>query len=123
MPVKDIYEPTAREILTEAVKAIEEKKGNRIVSLEFTPEISSICDYFLICDASNIRQTKAIYENITERLRKNLKIKPDHVEGIENAEWILIDYIDVVIHIFLTEKREFYNLESLWADAKQTVFS
>ena len=82
-------------------------------------KVSTFCDYFLICSGSSHRMVRAISEEIKEDLEKQ-DILPDHIEGIEEeAKWILIDYGDVVIHIFYEETRSFYNLEWLWSDAKR----
>ena len=106
--------------LVEAViKGIEEKKGNNILTLKFTPEISSICDYFIICDAQTDRQVKAISESVVEVVQNEIGIKPRTIEGRATSQWILMDYFDVIVHIFQEETREFYALEKLWADAEK----
>ena len=75
-----------------------------------------MCDFFIICDANSTTQVKAIAESIEERTSKELKEKPWHVEGIEHREWILLDYVDIVVHVFIKEVRNFYALEELWSD-------
>jgi len=75
-----------------------------------------VCDFFIICDANSTTQVKAIAESIEERTNKELKEKPWHVEGIEHREWILMDYVDIVVHVFIKEVRNFYGLEELWSD-------
>jgi len=107
------------QLLQTAIKAIKDKKGNNIVSLEFLPEQSSVCDYFVICEAESDRQVKAISKSIQDTIREELGQKPIHLEGMDNANWVLLDYFDVIIHVFQREAREFYALEKLWADAKQ----
>ncbi len=107
-----------KEMLDVAVESILEKKGENVVSLKFSPEQSSICDYFLICEASNIRQVQAISDFVQKTMRNELKMRPTHVEGYNSANWILLDYFDVIVHIFLSESRDFYGLEKLWADAE-----
>ena len=79
-------------------------------------------DYFVICHAQSKTQVSAIAAKILDDLRANHQVTPYHYEGFENAEWILIDYIDVVVHVFLEPKREFYKLEALWADAERTSY-
>jgi len=106
------------QLLQTAIESIKDKKGNNIVSLEFLPEQSAICDYFIICEAESDRQVKAIAKSIQETIRVELGLKPIHLEGMDNANWILLDYFDVIIHVFQKEAREFYALEKLWADAK-----
>ena len=102
-----------------AIKAIEEKKGNNILTLKFTPEQSSICEYFIICDAQTDRQVKAICKHLVEVVREEMDVKPRTIEGLETSQWILLDYFDIIIHIFQDETREFYGLEKLWADAEK----
>ena len=77
-----------------------------------------VCDYFIICDGNSNTQVSAIISSITKKVSKELKDKPWGVEGAENAEWILLDYVDVVVHVFQKTKREFYDLEGLWGDAQ-----
>ena len=107
-----------KNILNTAIESIKDKKGENIISLKFSTDISSICDYFVICEASNIKQAQAISNNIQRTLRTEAQVRPSHVEGYNSANWILLDYFDIIIHIFLTESREFYGLEKLWADAE-----
>ncbi|MFZ5554179.1 MAG: ribosome silencing factor [Bacteroidota bacterium] len=104
------------------VKGIQEKKGNNIVCLDMTELKNAVTDYFVICDADNMRQVKAIADSIEEMAQKKAGEKPWHVEGEGNANWVLLDYVNVVAHVFHKEARDFYNLESLWADAKRTEF-
>lgn len=111
-----------KKILDKAVESIKEKKGENIVSLKFAPEQSSICDYFLICEASNIKQAQAISDYLQRNLRTEVAARASHVEGYDSANWILLDYFDIIIHIFLTESRDFYGLEKLWADAEITKY-
>jgi ribosome-associated protein len=105
----------------EAVKtvceAIEEKKGTEIVVLEIS-KISSFADYFIICSGFNQRQNQAICDAIRESLKQKDRTMPGHVEGYRDADWILLDYLDYVVHIFLPEAREFYKLERLWNDGE-----
>ena len=78
----------------------------------------NICDYFIICHGTSKVQTQSIAENSINDLRKDLKMKPFSTEGMKNAEWILLDYGEVIVHIFLEDSRYFFHLEDLWADAK-----
>jgi ribosome-associated protein len=109
-------------ILQTVVAAMQEKKAKEIVALDLTGLPDAVTDSFVICHASNKIQVNAIYDFVVEMVAKNCGEKPHHREGYQNAEWILIDYIDVVVHIFLEETRRFYNLEGLWADAKSTEY-
>ncbi len=108
------------QLLKTAIESIKDKKGSNIVSLEFIPEQSSVCDYFVICEAESDRQVKAIAKAIQENIREELDLKPTHIEGMNEANWILLDYFDIIVHVFQRESREFYGLEKLWADAKIT---
>ena len=101
------------------VKSIGKVKGNEINVLDFRKMDNRVCDYFVICDGGSNTQVNAIASSITKNVSKELKSKPWGVEGTENAEWILIDYIDVIVHVFQKTKREFYDLENLWGDAKK----
>jgi len=106
-------------MLLQAVAAMQEKKAKDIVSLDLTGIQDAVTDYFLVCHAASKTQVNAIYDYVVERVARNCEERPYHREGYENSEWILIDYVDVVVHIFLEETRSFYNIESLWADAKE----
>jgi len=81
---------------------------------------NTICEYFVICDGDSNIHVDAVADSVNEYVRKKLNDRPVHIEGKDNAEWILIDYVDVIVHVFQKSIREFYNLEGLWADAKRT---
>ena len=106
------------ELLSEIISAIQDKKGQKIVSLDLSSIPEAITDHFVICEASARIQVKAIVENIIEKTRQTTGEIPWHKEGLENLEWVLIDYISVVVHVFLSRSREYYQLEELWADAE-----
>ncbi|MCD4747379.1 MAG: ribosome silencing factor [Bacteroidales bacterium] len=111
------------EILSDIIiKGIQEKKGKEIISLNLSEIQNAVCNYFVICHGDSKIQVEAIADSIEEKVRKVTGVKPWHKEGFENAEWILIDYVDVVAHIFREDTRMFYNLENLWADAKKKRF-
>jgi ribosome-associated protein len=105
-----------------AVHGIQEKKGNDIVRLDLRELNSSVSDYFIICNADSITQVKAIADSVEDEIYKNTQTNPWRKEGLENAEWIILDYFDVVVHIFKTEKRDFYGIEDLWGDAQSTSY-
>lgn len=100
-------------------KGIEEKKGQEIVTLDIYKTNPTVCDYFIICHGTSNTQVSAIADEIQKTVQENLGEKPFHVEGVTNSEWILLDYVSVVVHIFQKEFRDFYDLENLWADAGQ----
>ena len=106
------------ELLVEiAIKGLQEKKAKDIVCLDLREVNSSICDYFIICHGDSTTHVDALAGSVEQIVRKELGEKPWHAEGYENAQWILLDYVNVVVHIFLKDVREFYNIEGLWADA------
>jgi ribosome-associated protein len=108
----------ASDVLTkEIVKGIQEKKGKDIISLDLKKIPNAICDVFVICTGTSSTQVEAIADSVEDVVRKSLGDKPWHKEGFENAEWILLDYVNVVVHIFQDQARMFYNLEKLWDDA------
>ncbi|WP_413670345.1 ribosome silencing factor [Mucilaginibacter sp. Mucisp86] len=100
-----------------AIHGIQEKKGNDIIRLDLRNIFSSVADYFVICHADSSTQVKAIANSIEDEIFKATQAEPWRKEGIEHGEWILLDYVDVVIHVFRTDKREFYGVEDLWGDA------
>ena len=106
-----------KEILKRIVNIIEDKKGEQTVVLDIS-EISSLADYFVISSANNINQLQAISDELQELLEKE-GLKINKVEGAKNSSWVLLDFTDIVIHLFTKEDRIFYNLERIWADAKQ----
>lgn len=99
------------------VRAIEDKKGKHIVSLDLTGFDGAICSAFVVCNADSTTQVAAIADGVEEQVRETLGEKVWRIEGQQNAVWIAMDYVDVVVHIFQTELRTFYRLEELWADA------
>lgn len=104
------------------VHGIQEKKGNDIVRLDLRNIHSSVADYFVVCHAESSTQVKAIANSVEEEVYKALGLEPYRKEGLQNAEWILLDYFDVVVHIFKTDKREFYGIEDLWGDAEMKYY-
>lgn len=100
-----------------AIHGLQEKKGKEITVLDLTTIPTAVCKYFVVCNGDSTTQVQALADSVIEEVRKACGEKPWHTEGYDNREWILIDYADVVIHIFLPEVREFYGLEDLWADA------
>ncbi len=99
------------------ISAIEDKKGKNIVSIELSAIDGSIADAFVVCNADSTTQVAAIADGIEEEVEKQLGERPRRVEGLTNAVWVVIDYVDIMVHIFLSEARNFYRLEELWADA------
>ena len=109
------------ELLVNIIKGIEEVKGNDIDILDLRDIENTVCDYFIICNGTSNTQVNAIVNSVQKTVSKELKDKPWHVEGADNAEWVLMDYVDIVVHVFQKHVREFYNIEGLWGDAKITT--
>ncbi|MCQ2221537.1 MAG: ribosome silencing factor [Prevotella sp.] len=108
---------TAKELVETAVKGIQEKKGKKIKIVDLTGIDGGICQYFVICEGNSPSQVDAIAESVEDMLRIELKEKPVHTVGKENSLWVAMDYVDIMVHIFMPEAHEFYNLENLWQDA------
>ena len=106
-----------RELIVEAIR---EKKGHQITSIDLSQVENSICDCFIICHGESVTQVDAIAESIEKKLKGEAKLRAHHVEGLQNSQWVLIDYFDVLVHVFLEEYRNFYKLEELWADGDVT---
>jgi ribosome-associated protein len=108
----------ADQIVAEIIKGIEEVKGQEIQILDLREIENTVCDYFVICSGTSNTQVNAIVNSVQKLVSKSLKEKPWHVEGSDNAEWVLLDYVHVVVHVFQKHIREFYDIEGLWGDAK-----
>ena len=106
------------ELVKTITEAIQEKKGSSIVVADLTKIGGTISNYFIICEGNSPTQVEAIAESISDMARERLKEKPTHVVGLENAQWVAMDYTDVLVHVFLPDVREYYDLEHLWEDAK-----
>jgi ribosome-associated protein len=102
--------------IAECVEAALDKKAEDLVVLDLRG-LSDVTDFFIICHGTSDRQVLAITESIEARLQRTLDLAPSSVEGRRRAEWVLLDYIDFVVHVFVAERREFYRLERLWGDA------
>ena len=114
----DIKEQTtAKELNKYIVKGIQEKKGTEIVLINLKETGSSIADFFILCTGNSETQLSAILDSVENEVKKGTGQTPWHREGIQNKDWILLDYIDVVVHIFKKDVRSFYSLETLWGDA------
>lgn len=104
------------------IHGIQEKKGNEIVRLDLRNIHSSVADYFVVCHAESATQVKAIARSVEEEVFKVSRQTPLRSEGQDHGEWILLDYVDVVVHIFKTDKRQFYGIEELWGDAEMKYY-
>lgn len=99
------------------IAAIQEKKGENIVSLDLRKIPEAVADFFIVCEATSQPQVKAIADNIEERVKENCGENVFHKEGFQSMQWVLVDFVDVVVHIMQPETRKFYNLEEMWSDA------
>jgi len=109
------------DLLSNIIKGIEEVKGNDIDILDLREIDNSSCDYFIICNGNSNTQVNAIVNSVQKTVSKAIQDKPWHIEGADNAEWVLMDYVNIVVHVFQKNIREYYNIESLWGDAKITT--
>jgi len=114
---------TSAQLAEVIIEAIKEKKGNEIVQLNLKKVENSVCEYFIVCSGDSNTHVSAIANSIDAEVKKNLKEDAWHKEGFQNAEWILLDYVTVVVHIFQPEARNFYRIEKLWSDAEIKVIS
>ena len=112
---------SADELIALILKGIEEVKGNDINILDLREIENTVCDYFIICNGTSNTHVNAIVGSIQKTVSKAIKDKPWHVEGEDNAEWVLMDYVNVVVHVFQKQIREYYDIEGLWGDAKFTT--
>ena len=109
-----------QQLIDNIIAAIREKKGKAITIVDLSPIGSSLCDYHLMCEGSNPTQIAAICDSVREYVRIHTGVKPFNVEGTENALWIILDYGDILVHVFEKNTRRFYDLEHLWSDAALT---
>ncbi len=112
---------SADELIALILHGIEEVKGLEINLLDLREIENTVCDYFIICNGTSNTHVNAIVNSIQKSVSKETKDKPWHIEGRENAEWVLLDYVNVVVHVFQQQVREFYDIEGLWGDAKMTM--
>ena len=102
------------------IKGIQEKKGSNIVVADLSGIDGTICNNFIVCQGNSPTQVEAIAESVGDMARMELRERPAHVVGVENAQWVAMDYTDVLVHIFLPDVRQYYDLEHLWDDAQLT---
>jgi len=104
-------------IIKTIIAAIQDKKGENIISLDLRKINEAVADFFIICEAGNQPQIRAIAENVERLVKENCEEDPYHHEGLNTLQWVLIDYVNVVVHVMLSETRKFYKLEDMWSDA------
>ena len=108
------------QIVNKIVEGIQEKKGKRIIVVDMSDLQEAPCSYFVICEGDSKVHVSAIAHSIKDWVRDEIKVKPYAIDGLENAEWIAMDYGQIIVHVFQREPREFYDIEHLWEDAKLT---
>ena len=118
MKIENTTEKTATQLVTSIVEGIQEKKGHHISVADLTEIDDTICQYLVICDGNSPSHISAIYESVREMAQKHTGEKPNAVDGLRNSLWVAMDYADVVVHIFLPETRQFYDIDHLWEDAQ-----
>lgn len=107
-------------LISTIIAGVENVKGLDVSLLDLRDLENTVCGYFILCTGSSNTHVNAIVNSIQKTVSKELKEKPYHTEGSENAEWVLIDYVNVVVHVFQNHIRTYYNIEELWGDAKTT---
>lgn len=108
------------QLITYIIQGIEDVKGNDIEIIDLREIENTVCDYFIVCSGTSNTQVDAIQSSVRKVVSKAMQDKPWHIEGLENSEWVLMDYADVVVHVFQKHIRAYYDIESLWGDAKIT---
>lgn len=108
------------QLVEKIVEGIQEKKGSKIVIVDLSKMDGTVTNYFVICQGNSPTQVEAIAESVADFVRKDLKEKPISAVGIGSSQWVAIDFVDVMVHVFIPEMREFYDLEHLWEDAEIT---
>lgn len=119
-PKKNSTKEQTTSLLDAIVDGMQDKKAKHITIINLSKLENRVADYFVICDADSNTHVNAIADSVEETVMKKTKEKPYHSEGYQNSEWILVDYVNIVAHVFLRETREFYNIEGLWADGEIT---
>ena len=112
---------SADELIALIIQGVDEVKGQNVNLLDLREIENTVCDYFIVCNGTSNTHVNAIVDSIQKTVSKAIQDKPWHVEGEDNAEWVLMDYVNVVVHVFQKQVREFYDIEGLWGDAKFTT--
>lgn len=118
---KNIVNHSSEDLVQSVVHGMLERKAKEIVTIDLRKIPNAVTNFYVICHGTSNTQVEAIAESIGIEVDKQLRDRPVHVEGADVAEWILLDYVDVVVHVFQEQSRRFYNLEDLWADAEMTT--
>jgi len=118
-PIASITDEALADLIIDSIQDI---KGKRIVKMDLRQLDHAPTDYFIICEGESNTQVRAISQNIDKRIKEEFGIKPNHVEGLSDSKWILVDYFDLIVHVFYPETRAFYDIENLWSDADTHVY-
>ena len=110
----------ADELISKIISGVEDVKGIDVSLLDLRDIENTVSSYFIVCSGSSNTHVNAIVSSVQKTVSKELREKPFHTEGLENSEWVLIDYVNIVVHVFQKHIREYYNIEELWGDAKTT---
>jgi ribosome-associated protein len=110
----------ADELISKIIAGVGDVKGIDLSLLDLRDIENTVCSYFIVCSGSSNTHVNAIVRSVQKIVSKELREKPLHTEGLENSEWVLIDYVNIVVHVFQKHIREYYNIEELWGDAKST---
>lgn len=108
----------SKKLIKNITEGIQEKKGKNIVVADLTRIGDTICKYFVVCQGNSPSQVGAIVDSVKEHTRKSINVRPIAIDGLRNAEWVAMDYADVLVHVFQPEQRAYYSLENLWEDAE-----
>lgn len=114
---------SADNLITQILLGIDHVKGVEVNLLDLRNIENTVCDYFIVCTGTSNTHVSAIVGSVQKTVSKTLREKPYHTEGHDNGEWVLMDYVDVVVHVFQKQIREYYNIEELWGDAKTTLIA
>lgn len=118
-PITKVSEEALADLIIDSIQDI---KGKNIIKLDLRKLDNAPADYFIICEGESNTQVRAISQNISRRINEELGLKPNHSEGLVDSKWILVDYFDLIVHIFYPETRAFYDLENLWHDADRRIY-
>jgi ribosome-associated protein len=110
------------DLATAIIDAVLDKKAHNVVKLDLREIQEAVTDFFIVCHGDSDTQSKAIADNVEKQIKERFGMKPFYSEGQSQADWVLLDYFDVVVHVFQRDKREFYQLEELWSDGKVTRY-
>lgn len=113
---------STKKLLSTIIEGIQEKKGENIISLDFKKIENAICKHYVICEGNSNTHAAAIADGVVKFVQDNTKVKVWQRAGYENAEWIILDYAEIMVHIFQPYVRNYYNIEELWADCPATTY-